>query len=198
MLNKIPTGLMLLLISALLPACLSTPSTNFYVLESLNQPSASTAETAKKRLIGVGPLSMPTLLERKQIVTRLPDNSIQIAEFHQWASPLKDNVTQVLTHNLANLHPNDIIRAYPWVAYGAVDYRILVDIIRFDTTPEQTVNLEANWAIMDEKTHTLLSNGRSKIEHTLNDPSYPGTVKALNKILSEFSQELSLALSKIK
>jgi uncharacterized lipoprotein YmbA len=198
MLNKISTGLMLLPISALLSACLSTPSTNFYVLESLNEPTTSTAEAAKKRLIGVGPLSMPALLERKQIVTRLPDNSVQIAEFHQWASPLKDNVTQVLTHNLANLQPNDIIRAYPWIAYGAVDYRIIVDIIRFDTTPEQTVNLEANWAIMDEKTHTLLSNGRSKIDHMLNDSSYPGTVKALNKILSEFSQELSLALDKIK
>jgi uncharacterized lipoprotein YmbA len=198
MLNKIPTGLLLLLISALLPACLSTPSTNFYVLESLNEPTTSIAEAAKKRLIGVGPISMPALLERKQIVTRMPDNSVQIAEFHQWASPLKDNVTQVLTHNLTNLQANDIIRAYPWIAYGAVDYRILVDIIRFDTTPKQTVNLEANWAIMDEKTHTLLNSGRSKIAHPLDDPSYPGTVKALNKILSEFSQELSLALGKIK
>lgn len=198
MLNKISTRLMLLLISALLSACLSTPSTNFYVLEPLSEPSASTDEVVKKRLIGIGPVSMPALLERKQIVTRMPDNGIQIAEFHQWASPLKDNITQVLTHNLANLLPNDIIRAYPWIAYGAVDYRIIVDIIRFDSTPEQAVNLEANWAIMDEKTHILLSNGRSKIVHTLDDSSYPGTVKALNRILSEFSQELSLALAKIK
>ena len=198
MLNKITTRLMLLLVSALLSACLSTPSTNFYVLEPLSEPSTSAGEAEKKRLIGVGPISMPALLERRQIVTRTPDNSIQIAEFHQWASPLKDNITQVLTHNLAYLQPNDIIRAYPWIAYGAVDYRIIVDIIRFDTTPEQTVNLEANWAIMDEKTHTLLNNGRSKIGHPLDDPSYPGTVKALNKILNEFSQELSLALGKIK
>ncbi|MFZ2311219.1 MAG: PqiC family protein [Methylobacter sp.] len=197
MLNKISKRLMLLLISTLLSACLSTPSTSFYVLEPLSKPSAPSTEVVKKRLIGIGPVSMPAFLERKQIVTRMPDNSIQIAEFHQWAAPLKDNVTQVLTHNLANLQPNDIIRAYPWIAYGAVDYRIIVDIFRFDTTSQQTVNLEANWAIMDEKTHTLLSNGRSKIEHKLDDPSYPGTVKALNKILSEFSQELSLALDKI-
>jgi len=196
--NKISKRLMPLLISTLLSACLSTPSTSFYVLESLSKPPASSAEVVKKRLIGIGPVSMPAFLERKQIVTRMPDNSIQIAEFHQWAAPLKDNVTQVLTHNLANLQPNDIIRAYPWIAYGAVDYRIIVDIFRFDTTSQQTVNLEANWAIMDEKTHTLLRNGRSKIEHTLDDPTYPGTVKALNKILSEFSQGLSLALDKIK
>ena len=182
----------------LLSACISTPPTQFYVLEPLSEPPPSSTAAEKKRQIGIGPVSIPTLLERKQIVTRLPDNSVKIAEFHQWASPLKDNVAQVLTHNLATLQAGDLIRAYPWSAYGAVDYRIIIDIIRFDTRPEQTVNFEANWAIMNEKNHTLLSNGRTKIEHPLNDPSYPSTVKALSKILSEFSQELSTALGKIK
>jgi hypothetical protein len=103
----------------------------------------------------------------------------------------------VLSHNLATLQPNDLIRAYPWSAYGTVDYRIVIDIIRFDTRPEQSVNFEANWAIMNEKKHTLLSNGHTKIEHPLNDSSYPSTVKALNQILSEFSQELSTVLGKL-
>lgn len=183
---------------ALLSGCLSTPPTQFYVLEPLSEPPSSSTVTEKKRQIGIGPVSIPALLERKQIVTRLPDNSVKIAEFHQWASPLKDNVAQVLTHNLATLQTGDLIRAYPWSAYGAVDYRIVIDIIKFDTRSEQSVNLEANWAIMNEKNHTLLSSGHSKIEHPLDDPSYPSAVKALNKILSEFSQELSLALRKIQ
>lgn len=182
----------------LLSACMSAPPTQFYVLEALNEPPHALSTTDKKRQIGIGPVSIPALLERKQIVTRLPDNSVKIAEFHQWASPLKDNVAQVLTHNLATLQTNDLIRAYPWSAYGAVDYRIIINIIRFDTRPEHSVNLEASWAIMNEKTHTLLSNGRTKIEHPLPDPSYPATVKALNNILSEFSQELSQTLEKIK
>ncbi|TAN65686.1 MAG: membrane integrity-associated transporter subunit PqiC [Methylobacter sp.] len=183
--------------STLLSACMSTP-TQFYVLEPLSEPPHSSSTADKKRQIGVGPVSIPALLERKQIVTRLPDNSVKIAEFHQWASPLKDNVSQVLTRNLATLQTGDLVRAYPWSAYGAVDYRIIIDIIRFDTRPEQSVNLEADWAIMNEKNHTLLSNGRTKIEHQLDDPSYPAAVKALDKILSEFSQELSQALGKIQ
>ena len=189
---------LVLLIGTLLSGCLSSPPTQFYVLEPLSESPASVINTEKKSLIGVGPITIPALLERKQIITRLPDNSISIAEFHQWASPLKDNVTQVLTHNLATLQTGNLIRAYPWSAYGAVDYRLIIDIIRFDTHPAQTVNFEANWAIMDEKSHTLLSNGRSRIEHRLPDPSYPSVVKALSKILSEFSGELSLALEKIK
>ncbi|MGZ5006573.1 MAG: PqiC family protein [Methylobacter sp.] len=197
MANQFSKGFLSLSASALLSGCLSTPPTHFYVLEAQNSPAASSTVTEKKRQIGIGPISIPTLLERKQIVTRLPDNSIKIAEFHQWASPLKDNVAQVLTHNLAMLQSNDLIRSYPWSAYGAVDYRIIIDIIRFDTSPEQSVNLEANWAIMNEKDHTLLNNGHSRIEHHLDDESYPSTVKALSKVLSEFSLELSNALGKI-
>jgi len=198
MANQLSKWLIALFVSTLLSACLSTPPTQFYVLEALSEPPPFATATEKKRQIGIGPVSIPTLLERKQIVTRLPDNSIKIAEFHQWASPLKDNVAQVLSHNLATLQTGDLIRTYPWSAYGAVDYRIIIDIIRFDTRPEQTVDFEANWAIMNEKNHTLLSNGRSKIEHPLDDPSYPATVKALDKVLSEFSQELSQALRKIQ
>lgn len=186
-----------LFISALLPACISTPPTQFYVLEPLSEPASASPASEKNRRIGIGPVSIPALLERKQIVTRLPDNSVKIAEFHQWAAPLKDNVAQVLTHNLAALQTGDLIRAYPWSAYGAVDYRLIIDIVRLDTRQDQSVNLEANWAIMNEKDHTLLSNGRSKIERPLNDPSYPATVKALNQILGELSRQLSLALGKI-
>ncbi len=199
MTNQLSKWLISISACILLSSCMSTPPTHFYVLEPLSSepPPVSTA-TEKKRQIGIGPVSIPALLERKQIVTRLPDNSVTLAEFHQWASPLKDHVAQVLTHNLATLQPSDLIRAYPWSAYGAVDYRVIIEIIRFDTHPEQSVNLEANWTIMDEKNHTLISNGHSKIEHRLDDPSYPSAVKALGKILSEFSQELSVALSKIK
>ncbi len=187
----------LIAVCILLSSCMSNPPTQFYVLEPLSEPALSST-TDQKQQIGIGPVSLPTLLERKQIVTRLPDNSVQIAEFHQWAAPLKDNVAQVLTHNLAILQPNNLMRAYPWSAYGNVDYRVIVDIIRFDTSPEHSVNLEANWAIMNEKNHRLVSNGHTKLEHPLTDASYPATVKALNKILSEFSQELALAIERIR
>jgi uncharacterized lipoprotein YmbA len=198
MTNQLSKWLISVSTCTLLTACLSTPPTHFYILEPLSEPPPLSSTTVKKRLIGIGPVSIPTLLERKQIVTRLPDNSIKIAEFHQWASPLKDNVAQVLTHNLATLQTGDLIRTYPWSAYGAVDFRVIIDIIKFDTRPEQAVNLEANWAIMNEKTHTLISNGHTKIEHRLDDPSYPSAVKALNNTLSEFSKELSVELGKIK
>jgi len=194
MLNKHLNRFILLCVSALLSACASTP-TNFYTLESQSRPPAvTTIASAKKLLIGIGPLTLPALLDRKGIVTRAENNSVQIAEFDQWAAPLQNNVIAVLSKNVATLQPNAIVRAYPWSVYGNVDYRVIIDISRFDTQLGKFANLEASWAIMEEKNHTIISNGQTKLEQRLSDTSYNGAAQGLSKLLSEFSQQLSLAL----
>ncbi len=186
-------------IGLLLSACATTPPTNFYVLEALSQPLASPTVTPTQRTIGIGPLTLPTLLSRKQIVLRTAHNGVQIAEFHQWAAPLKDNLVQVLTQNLARLQPTNIIRAYPWSAFGNVNQHIIIDITRFDAQTGKSVNLEATWAIMEDTSHTLIRNGYSKLEQPLaDDLSYAATVDALSQITANFSNELSLALSAAK
>lgn len=186
------------LVGISLSACTSTPAVRFYILESLSQTAPSHIEISRQRSIGIGPLTVPAILERKQIVTRLPGNAVQIAESRQWASPLQDNLLQALTRNLSSLQSGNIVRAYPWSVHGTVDLQVIVDIIRFDTTLGESVNLEANWTIKNEKTNGILKNGRSVINHSLSDSSYPGTVRALSKILGEFSQELSISIQKIE
>lgn len=186
------------ILGILITACTSAPPVQFYVLEPLSPTAPSTVETVRQRSIGIGPVSIPALLEHNQIVTRLSDNTVQIAEFQQWASPLQDNLLQALTRNLSTLQPNNIVRAYPWSVHGTVDLQIIVDIIRFDTIPGESANLEANWTIKNEKTHDTLKTGHSVIDRSLADSSYPGTVRALSKILGEFSQELSFALLKVE
>jgi uncharacterized lipoprotein YmbA len=199
MLNKHLNRFIMLCAIGLLSTCASTPPTHFYTLEPQSRPpGVTTTASAKKRLVGIGPLSIPALLDRRQIVTRTENNSIQMAEFDQWAAPLKDNVVAVLSKNVAALQPNAIVRAYPWSPYGDVDYRVIVDISRFDTQLGKSANLEASWAIMEEKNHTIVSNGQAKIEQRLNDASYASATQTLSKLLSEFSQQLSLALAQIQ
>ena len=199
MLNKLSNRFVMLCVSCLLTACASTAPTNYYVLESLSQPPLVTAHTTENNiLIGIGPLSLPAVLDRDQIVTRTENNGIQIAEFDLWAAPLKDNVLAVLSKNVGTLQPNAIVRTYPWNAFGDVDYRVIVDISRFDTQLGKSANLEASWAIMEEKNHTIVSNGQTNIKQPLNDATYNSAAQALSKLLSDFSLQLSLALIQVK
>jgi len=197
MLNKHLNRFILLSVSALLTACASTP-TNFYTLEAQSRPPVATSTSSvKKTLIGIGPLTLPALLDRKGIVTRAENNSVQIAEFDQWAAPLQNNVIAVLSKNVAALQPDAIVRAYPWSVYGNVDYRVIIDITRFDTQLGKSANLEASWAIMEEKNHTIVGNGQTKLQQPLNDPSYNSAAQGLSKLLSDLSQQLSMALVQV-
>jgi uncharacterized protein len=185
-----------IVLGVLLSGCVRAPTVQFYVLEPLSQSAPSTVETSRQRTIGIGPVTVPILLEHNQIITRSSNNTVQIAEFQQWASPLQDNLLQALTRNLSTLQPNNIIHTYPWSIHGTVDLQVIIDIIRFDTTPGESANLEANWTIKNESSHDILKNGHSLIKHSLSDSSYPATVRALSRILGEFSRELSLELLK--
>jgi uncharacterized lipoprotein YmbA len=195
--NKYLRELIILCASLLLTACAETPAPNFYLLESQSPPIVATTNAEKKQMIGLGPLTLPALLDRQQIVTRTENNGIQLAEFHQWAAPLKGNVIDVLSKNLEARQANSIVIGYPWSAYGDMDYRIIIDISRFDSQLGKSANLEANWAIMEEKKHTIVSNGRTNLKQALNDMSYQSAVLAQEKLLNMFSQQLSLALHQL-
>jgi uncharacterized protein len=196
MFNKYLNGCVGLLFSSLLTAC-ATPPTHFYLLESQSPPPVTSTTMTKKMLIGIGPLSLPALVDRKQIVTRDENNAIQLAEFHQWAAPLKDNVLTVLSKNIAAQQPNALVRSYPWGAYGEMDYRVIIDISRFDSQPGKSAHLEASWAIMEEKNHTIISHGQTNLEQQLNNTNYETMVQTQSKLLNEFSQQLSLALQQV-
>jgi uncharacterized protein len=186
------------LLLVLLSACAGSPQVQYYVLEPLSQPAPLSIGTEKQLSIGIGPISVPALLDRKKIITRTSSNNVQISESQQWATSLEDSLLQTVTNNLTTLRPANIVRAYPWSVHGPVDLQIIVDFVRFDTTPGKSVNLEAKWAIKNESTPVILKNGRSVITHPLDDSSYPGTVRALSKILGQFSQELSLAIRQVE
>ena len=180
-----------LLAACLLTACAATPETHFYVLSALGSSSQMASSEAPKRLIGLGPVTVPALLERRQIVTRTGDNRITSSEFHQWAAPLKESLTETLAQNLSVLLPNDIVKAYPWSAYGEMDFHIIIDIIRFETNAAQTAELTANWSIMDDKSLSLIKHGQAKIARPQAGSSRADAVKALSESLHEFSRQLA-------
>ncbi len=179
-------------------ACQSAPPVQYYVLEPINVTMPPDYEAVNsKAVIGIGPITIPGLLDRKKMVTRGLDNTVHIAEFQEWAVPIQDNIAETLAHNLTSLQPSYIFRVYPWSVYGMVDFQVVIDILRFDATPGKSVNLEAIWTIKNEKNQVLLKHGRTSLKQALLDTSYSGIAKGLSKVLGAFSQELNIAILRI-
>jgi uncharacterized lipoprotein YmbA len=71
-----------------------------------------------------------------------------------------------------------------------VDYRIIIDIDSFAAETKKNVKFSASWAIMDERQHTIIKNGKTQLERILPNPAPAAIAEAMSQLLSQFSQRL--------
>ena len=106
----------------------SSPRVEFYTLNPLSdiQAQSNTPATDRKISIGVGPVEIPEILDRPQIVTRTGPNKLSIDEFHRWAGRLDEGFAGVLAENISLLLSTDQVAVYPWPADFKPNYSCLL------------------------------------------------------------------------
>jgi uncharacterized lipoprotein YmbA len=110
------TSMLVLFTAVLLAGCGSSPApVEFYTLNSLSgmKQQVNPANPGQPIAIGIGPIEIPEILNRPQIVTRTGPNKIKVDEFHRWAGPLKPGFAQVL--RITGLHWTSDISRGNWV-----------------------------------------------------------------------------------
>lgn len=142
----------------------------------------------------IGPVTVPTYLERPQIVTRTGGNELHVEDFHQWAESFERNIIRVMAENLSAALSTDRIEFYPAHSSSPVDYRISVDIVRFDADQTGRVVLIARWQILDGGGQPVLPLQRAHYEEKIELVSYNGIAAAMSRLLGELSQQLAAAI----
>jgi uncharacterized lipoprotein YmbA len=143
--------------------------------------------------LGVGPVRLPGLLDRPQIVTRRGADEITQAEFDRWAEPLADTVPRVLAENVAALQKTDRIAVFPWDPAQSVQYQLVVDVMRFDGAVGGDVVLDARWRILAADGKELAVN-RSVLTQPTGRAGYQAVVTAMSRALTALSREIAATL----
>lgn len=178
-----------------LGGCANTQPTNFYVLSSLSNSNVEKVQSANQGIaLGIGPVELPKYLDRPQIVTRASSNQLELADFDQWAGPLKDNVPKVLAENLSILIPTDQIAVYPWNRSTPIDYRVVVEITRFESTTDGKTFLVARWNILGKDGKKILLSKKSSFSEIAKTQDYKAKVFAMNRTLEDLSREIAKAI----
>jgi uncharacterized lipoprotein YmbA len=89
------------------------------------QSQGNTTKGHQKLSIGVGPVEIPKILDRPQIVIRSGPNKVNVHEYHRWAASLDIIFSRVLTENLSLLLDTDQAALYPWQTDFKPHYRVL-------------------------------------------------------------------------
>lgn len=174
----------------LMTACGSSAATDFYVLEA----SADRGPMTTDLRIGVGPIELPAYLDRDGIVTRSDLTSLEVAEFDRWAEPLDDAFGRVLSEDLSRLFGTEAVFVHPWGATRALQMRIPVRVVRFDSKANGDAVLVALWSILDEQQNELVAPRRSIIGVNAKGADFAATTAALSHAVSRLSRDIAAAV----
>jgi hypothetical protein len=143
--------------------------------------------------LGVGPVRLPGLLDRPQIVTRLGADEVDEAEFHRWGEPLADSVPRILAENLAALRKTERVALFGWNPGPAVQRQVVLEVMRFDGAIGGDVVLDARWSILATDGKELAVN-RSVLTQPTGGTGYPAVVAAMSRALAALSREIAATL----
>src|SRR5438067_5235774 len=119
------------LLALVLCACSSAPTERFYTLSS--SAGAAPAASGRPYLVAVGPVTVPAMVDRPQIVLSVATNRVSLQEQSRWAEPLKESIPRVVAGNLAMLLAGAQVATESQNAIAAADCRVVLDIQRFDS-----------------------------------------------------------------
>lgn len=196
-----PTSLLGLFIVILVAGCggKSIP-VEFYTLNSLRDTmqTANPADAAQNIAIGIGPVEIPKILDRPQIVTRTGPNTLKVDEFHRWAGPLQEGIARVMAENISLLLSTDEVFVYPWESGFKPLYRIALDIRYFEGQLGKNVVLEVVWQVFEGDNQKIRVVKTSVIKETLSAADYETLVAAKSQTIAQLSREIAQEIRRLQ
>ena len=181
-----PAGLLLALFIA---GCAGSSPTNLYTLSAVGAPATQLPQSAPA-VVAVGPVTLPDYIDRPQIVTRKSAYQIELASYDQWAAPLYDMLPRALVEDVALRLPSDRVVAFPQVD-PSVDYRITVDVSRFDVDATGAATLAARWQLYARSTAQALLVADETLQRRIEGQGYDAYAAALSGVLADLGDRIA-------
>lgn len=178
-----------------LSACLGgrSPSVQFYNLSAIEAES-STGDMSSEPAIGVGPAIFPKSLRRSQVIIRTGPNTVELDEFNRWSGSLSADFLDALGANLAALLGTERVSVYPAEAIYPLDYRIMLDVDRFDGAPGGSLVLSVRWTVSRGDDGTVLAVKQSRIETPVTGDGVADLVRAHDAAVADLSRRMADAI----
>lgn len=182
----------------------------YYVLSDVPRTDSMRYPTgpASEVVISVVDIAMSDYLDTQSVVTRPSANTVDLAQFDQWAAPFGRHVTRTMKNNIAVLVPSQRVLLSPLSIPVTVDYEVRVDVQRFEQDPGGDVVLEARWALLDLRRRDAAALRSVEIRKpVVNEPpvegsdaegvsrqKYSAIAAAMSSALADMSAQIATAI----
>jgi uncharacterized lipoprotein YmbA len=168
----------------------ATPSAQLYTLSPAAGAAIKTDAGSSKFAVAISPVSIPSVVDRPQIVVTKGANQVSVDEFNRWASPLQANIGQVVAADLSALLGKLSVSSL--VAVDA-EFHVSIDVQAFESTPGDAAVLDAVWVVRrtaDGETKT----GNAAIREPCQGSGYAALAAAHSRALNHLSEDVANAI----
>lgn len=181
----------LVLSLCLLGACGSAPKENFFTLSGPQAPPPSA--DASSMSVYVGPVTVPEAVDRTAMVLRTGPNRVDIDDTNRWAEPLKSAIPRVIAETLMRELGTPRVMASRAGSSAAADYRVAIEIQRFDSSIGEGATIDALWTVTPAK------GGAPRTGRTFaQEPAAGGDLQAVaaahSRALARIARDIAAAL----
>ncbi|MFO1322597.1 MAG: PqiC family protein [Burkholderiales bacterium] len=188
----VPRSVAALALAALLAACASSPPSRFFTLSGAAPPARPAAAPS----VSVGPVTIPAVVDRPEIVVTVGDNEVWLDEFNRWAAPLADNIGLAVAENLAAaLGTSQVTTSTP--AAATPDYRVAINVQRFESAPGNFAAFDATFTVR-RSPDGATAGGRTTVRESLPERGYDALAAAHSRSLARLSRDVAGAIDALK
>jgi len=167
----------------------STAPSRFYSLDSTATADGTPATSAT---VMVGPVTIPASVDQPEFVVQVAPNRVEVNEFNRWVSPLGDGIARTVAGDLV------VILGTPDVAAAQLanftpDYRVTIDVQRFESIQGQAATVEAVWTVR-KTTGGEVRSGRTVAREPVQGQGFDALAAAHSRAVAKMSADIAAAI----
>lgn len=126
--------------------CGASPKTHYFTLAAA--PAAESKQVSISRPVTVAAVHVPPSLDRRSMVRRTSETTVDVSGEDRWTAPLGDMMQRVLSQDLAARLPRDkvILPDAPAPPHTA---QIVVTVVQFGPDASGRTVLEGGWSLLE-------------------------------------------------
>lgn len=178
-----------------LGACSSTP-TLYHTLAADTGNAPSVAEVSQHiKTLGVGPITLPTLLDREGMVIRKDATTVEVSDTNLWGGQLQDEFLRALSQQLQARLPATRVQTIPWEVSQTPQYQVVVKLDQFDGIPGNNAVLRGLWQLQAGSDGKILATEPIALTRHTPAAGVAGLVNAQSLLLADLASQIVRGLA---
>jgi uncharacterized lipoprotein YmbA len=188
MARRIAQLISIALVAAAAAGCSTTPA-RFYSLASTATADGTPATSAA---VMVGPVTIPASVDQPEFVVQVAPNRVEVNEFNRWVAPLNDAIARAVAGDLVVLLGTPEV-ATAQLANFTPDYRVTIDIQRFESIQGDAALVEAVWTVRKTAGGETRS-GRTVTREPVQGQGFDALAAAHSRAIAKLSADIAAAI----